>query len=112
MGGSLFAQSSAPDLAQLKLEDLMNIEVTSVSKKGQKVSQAASAIFVITAEDVRRSGANKIPDLLRMVPGMEVAQINASTWAISVRGFNGQYSNKLLVMVDGRTIYSPMFSGV
>jgi len=112
MGGSLFAQSSAPDLAQLKLEDLMNIEVTSVSKKGQKVSQAASAIFVITAEDVRRSGANKIPDLLRMVPGVEVAEINASTWAISVRGFNGQYSNKLLVMVDGRTIYSPMFSGV
>src|ERR1022692_2432134 len=105
-------QASPQDLTQLKLEDLMNMEVTSVSKKEQKISEAASAVFVITSEDIARSGANNIPDLLRMVPGVEVAQINSSQWAISVRGFNGQYSNKLLVLVDGRTVYSPMLSGV
>ncbi|MGA2922368.1 MAG: TonB-dependent receptor plug domain-containing protein, partial [Candidatus Sulfotelmatobacter sp.] len=77
----------------------MNMEVTSVSKKEQKISEAASAVFVITSEDIARSGANDIPDLLRMVPGVEVAQINSSKWAISIRGFNGQYSNKLLVLV-------------
>jgi iron complex outermembrane receptor protein len=76
------------------------------------MSRTASAVFVITAEDIARSGANCIPDLLRIVPGVEVAQINSSTWAISIRGFNGQYSNKLLVVVDGRTVYTPMLSGV
>jgi iron complex outermembrane receptor protein len=105
-------QASPQDLTQLKLEDLMNMEVTSVSKKEQKISEAASAVFVITSEDIARSGANDIPDLLRMVPGVEVAQINSSKWAISIRGFNGQYSNKLLVLVDGRTVYTPMLSGV
>lgn len=112
MCGAVFAQTPSPDLADLKLEDLMNIEVTSVSKKEQKIARAASAIFVITRDDIRHSGADNIPDLLRMVPGVEVAQINTSEWAISVRGFNGQYSNKLLVLIDGRTIYSQMFSGV
>ena len=90
----------------------MNIEVTSVSKKEQKISKTASAVFVITSDDIMRSGANNIPDLLRMVPGVEVAQINSSKWAISIRGFNGQYSNKLLVLVDGRTVYTPTLSGV
>jgi iron complex outermembrane receptor protein len=108
----LQGQTPPQDLTKLNLEDLMNIEVTSVSKKEQNISKAASAVFVITSEDISRSGANNIPDLLRMVPGVEVAQINSSQWAISVRGFNGQYSNKLLVLVDGRTVYSPMFSGV
>src|SRR5690348_10224157 len=87
-GKTLYGQSSPQDLAQLKLEDLMNIEVTSVSKKEQKISKTASAIFVITSGDIVRSGANNIPDLLRMVPGVEVAQINSSKWAISIRGFN------------------------
>ena len=105
-------QALPQDLSQLKLEDLMNIEVTSVSKKEQKLSKAASAVFVITSDDIARSGANNVPDLLRMVPGVDVAQINSSKWAISIRGFNGQYSNKLLVLLDGRTIYSPMLSGV
>jgi len=109
---SLAAQSPPQDLATLRLEDLMNIEVTSVSKKEQKMSKTASAVFVITPEDIARSGATNVPDLLRMVPGVEVAQINSSTWAISIRGFNGQYSNKLLVLVDGRTVYTSMFSGV
>jgi iron complex outermembrane receptor protein len=84
----------------------MNIEVTSVSKKEQKLSHTASAAFVITTEDIRRSGATNIPDLLRMVPGLDVAQINGSTWAVSARGSNAQFSNKLLVMVDGRSVYT------
>ncbi len=90
----------------------MNIEVTSVSKREQKTSQIAAAVFVISREDIDRSGALNIPDLLRMVPGLDVAQIDASKWAISARGFNGQYSNKLLVLIDGRAVYSPIFAGV
>jgi iron complex outermembrane recepter protein len=101
-----------PDLTQKSLEDLMSIEVTSVSKKEQKTSQAAAAIFVISHEDISHSGALNIPDLLRMVPGLDVAQIDVGKWAISARGFNGQYSNKLLVLIDGRTVYSPIFAGV
>ena len=100
------------DLTGESLEDLMNIEVTSVSKKEQKLSRTAAAVFVITQEDIRRSGATNIPDVLRMVPGMDVAQINASTWAISARGLNGKFSNELLVMRDGRNVYTPSFGGV
>ena len=102
----------SPDLSDKSLEDLMNTEVTSVSKKTQKLSQTAAAIFVITQEDIRRSSATNIPDLLRMVPGLDVAQINANIWAISARGFNQEFSNKLLVMLDGRPVYSPTISGV
>ena len=104
--------AQAPDLTQKSLEDLMSIDVTSVSKKVQKTSQAAAAVFVISREDISRSGALNIPDLLRMVPGVDVAQIDASSWAISVRGLNGQYSDKLLVLNDGRTVYTPIFAGV
>jgi len=101
-----------PDLTQVSIENLMNIEVTSASKKEQKVSQVAAAIFVITQEDIRRSGATNIPDLLRTVPGLNVSQIDEHVWAISCRGFNGEFSNKLLVMLDGRSVYLPTFSGV
>jgi iron complex outermembrane receptor protein len=104
------AQSA--DLTQKSLEDLMNIDVTSVSKKAQKTSETAAAVFVITSEEIRRSGALNIPDLLRMVPGLDVGQIDGNQWAISARGFNGQYSNKLLVLIDGRTVYTPVFVGV
>ena len=100
------------DLSKLSMEDLMNVEVTSASRKEQKLSRVAAAIFVITQEDIRRSGALNIPDLLRMVPGLDVAQMNGSSWAISSRGFNGQYSNKLLVLLDGREVYTPTFAGV
>jgi outer membrane receptor protein involved in Fe transport len=100
------------DLTQMQLEDLMNIKVTSVSKKEQTLSRTAAAVFVITPEDIRRSGATSIPDLLRMAPGVDVQQIDANSWAISIRGFNSRYSNKLLVLVDGRTVYTPSFSGV
>jgi iron complex outermembrane recepter protein len=111
---SVGAQAQAPpeDLSKLSVEDLMNVQVTSASDKEQKLSRVAAAIFVITQEDIRRSGALNIPDLLRMVPGLDVAQMNGSTWAISARGFNGEYSNKLLVLVDGRVVYTPTFAGV
>jgi iron complex outermembrane recepter protein len=104
--------SPPPDFTALKIEDLMNVDVTSASKKPQKISRVPAAIFVITQQDIERSGATNLPDLLRMVPGLEVAQITASTWAITARGINGQYVNKLLVLIDGLVVYSPIFSGV
>jgi iron complex outermembrane recepter protein len=104
-------QAPPSDLTQVSLESLMNMEVTSVSKKEQNLSQVAAAVYVITQEDIRHSGATNIPDLLRMVPGLDVAQINANTWAISSRGFNSEFANKLLVLIDGRTVYTPLFGG-
>jgi len=103
---------ATPDLTTIGLEDLMQLEVTSVSRHEEPLFRAASAITVITADDITRSGAASIPDLLRGVPGMDVAQINRNTWAVSARGFTGQYANKMLVLVDGRTVYNPLFSGV
>ena len=100
------AQKSTPlDLTQFSLEDLMKIEVTSVSKRGQKLAKTGAAVFVITQEDIRHSGATNIPDLLRIAPGVDVARLNANTWAISIRGFNGIFADKLLVLIDGRTVY-------
>jgi iron complex outermembrane recepter protein len=99
-------------LTELSLEQLMNIEVTSVTKNAQPLSQAAAAVFVLSQEDIRRSGVTTIPEALRMVPGIQVARIDAHRWAISARGFNGEFANKLLVLMDGRTLYSPLFSGV
>lgn len=104
--------SSAKSLTQFSLEELMSIEITSVAKKSQPLSEAASAITVITHEDIRRSGMNSIPELLRLVPGLHVAQIDANNWAVSSRGFNGRFTNKLLVLMDGRSLYTPLFSGV
>ena len=103
---------SQTDLSRMDVEDLMNIKVTSVSKREQSLARTAAAVFVITQEDIRRSGATNIPDLLRMAPGVDVEQIDANSWAISVRGFNARYSNKVLVLIDGRTVYTPSFSGV
>ncbi|MCA9477403.1 MAG: TonB-dependent receptor, partial [Nitrospira sp.] len=100
------------DLTQLSLEELMSIEVTSVSKKKQKLNDSAAAIFVITQEDIRRSGVTSIPEALRMVPGIQVARGSKNQWNISARGFNERFSNKLLVLIDGRTIYNSLFAGV
>jgi iron complex outermembrane recepter protein len=100
------------DLTMMNIEDLMNIKVTSVSKTEQKLSRTASAVFAIEREDIRHSGALNLPDLLRMVPGLDVAQITSNTWAIGARGLNGRFSNKLLVMVDGRRVYSLTTGGV
>ncbi len=100
------------DLLNLSLRELAEVEVTSVSKKAEKETEAAAAIFVITQEDIRRSGATVIPEVLRMVPGITVTQAGARDWTVTSRGFNDQFSNKLLVLIDGRTVYSPLFSGV
>lgn len=96
----------------LDLKEVLNLEITSVSKKPQTVSQAAAAVFVITADDIRRSGASTIPDALRMAPGIQVGQISSSVWAVSARGMDGRFTNKLLVLMDGRSVYTPTFSGV
>src|ERR1700692_2757076 len=107
------AQSqNIPDVTAISLEDLMNMQVTSVSKRAQKLADAAAAIFVITQDDIRRSGASSIPEALRLVPGLEVARIDENKWAIGSRGFNGRFDNKLLVLIDGRSVYTPLFSGV
>jgi len=107
------AQAPAPkNIFDLSLEDLMNVDVTSVSKKDQTLAKTGAAVFVINREDIRRSGAANIPDVLRMAPGVEVAQVNANQWAISIRGFNAIYSNKVLVLIDGRAVYVDQFSGV
>jgi iron complex outermembrane receptor protein len=100
------------DLTQVSLEELMGIEITSASRKEQRVGDIAAAVFVISSDTIRRSGMTSIPDLLRMVPGVEVAQVNSNQWAVSVRGFNGLYANKLLVLVDGRSVYKRMHAGV
>lgn len=99
-------------LTDLSLEELMNIEITSVSKQPETLADAAAAVYVITNEDIRRSGARSIPEALRMVPGLHVARIDANKWAIASRGFNDRFTDKLLVLIDGRTIYTPLFSGV
>jgi len=100
------------DLTELNLETLMGIEVTSVSKRPQQQHVAPSAVFVITGDDMRRWGVTNIPDALRMVPGLHVARIDANKWAITARGFNSRFANKLLVLLDGRSVYTPLFAGV
>ena len=102
----------AQDLSSMTIEALMDLRVTSVSRKSELLSRAAAAIYVITQEDIRRSGATSIPEALRMAPGLDVAQMDGSTWAISARGFNSQYATFMLVLVDGRTVYDPSFNGV
>ncbi|HEY5551929.1 MAG TPA: TonB-dependent receptor [Opitutaceae bacterium] len=99
-------------LVEMSIEELMNESVTSVSKKEQRLGDAAAAIFVLSNDDIRRSGVTTVADALRLVPGLQVAAIGSSDWAISARGFNSQFANKMLVMIDGRTVYSPLFSGV
>jgi iron complex outermembrane receptor protein len=106
------AAATARDLAALSLEDLLAQEVTSTAKRPQNVQEAPAAVFVIDREDIRRSGAADLPGLLRMVPGVEVAQLSGGRSAVSVRGFNGPTSNKLLVLVDGREVYVPGLPGV
>ena len=98
------------DIEQLRKTSVaapsFDVEVTSVTKQKSTVGRSAAAIFVITSEMIRRSGDTSIPDLLRMVPGMDVARINSHTWAVSCRGFNSQFSAELLVLIDGRTVYN------
>jgi iron complex outermembrane receptor protein len=99
-------------LKTLSIEDLMNIEITSVSKTAEPLSDAAAAVYVITREEILNSGARSLPDILRLAPNLQVAQITSSTFAITARGFNGPAASKLLVLIDGRSVYTPYHSGV
>ena len=113
--GAVYAQEAvrpARVLKHLSVEELMDIDVTSVSKHPEKLSAAAAAVAVLTQDDIARSGCTSIPELLRLVPGVQVARVDSHTWAVSSRGFNDIFANKLLVMIDGRTVYTPLFSGV
>ena len=105
--------SAAPnEFLDMSLQELVDYRLMSMSRKEQRVADMAAAAHVISAEDIRRSGAQSIPEALRMVPGLNVAQINRNSWAVSSRGFNERFAGKLLVQVDGRSVYSPLFSGV
>src|SRR5213080_2802865 len=103
---------SADSLKKLSIEQLMSVEVTSVSKRPERLSQTASAIQVITQDDIRRSGAASLAEALRLASNLQVAQLDSRQWAISARGFNNGFANKLLVLIDGRTVYTPLFAGV
>jgi len=110
------ARAAVPDtiaeLRSLSIEELANIQISSVSKKAEPLSEAAAAIYVITNNDILRSGATSVPEMLRLAPNLDVARINASNYAISARGFNGHIADKLLVLIDGRSVYTPIFAGV
>jgi iron complex outermembrane receptor protein len=108
----LIERQQATDLTEMPLEALMNLEVTSVSKKPQRVADAAAAIFVLTQEDMRRSGATTIAEALRLVPGLYVARIDSNVWVVNARGFTARFSTQFLVLVDGRAVYNPVFAGV
>lgn len=108
----VIANSPPSELTDLSLDELMQVNITSVSKKSEKLSEAIAAVYVVTRNEIRRSGAASIPEALRLVPGVDVSQIDPNKWAIGIRGFNGRFSNKLLVMIDGRSVYTPTFSGV
>jgi iron complex outermembrane recepter protein len=103
---------AAADIADLSLEELANIQVTSVFRRPERLADAPTSIYVITNEDIRRSGATSLGDALRLAPNLQVARVDSRSYAISARGFNNDIGNKLLVLIDGRTVYSPLFSGV
>jgi iron complex outermembrane receptor protein len=121
LGRGLIAQDDPPLppqedrtalLKSLSLEDLSKLKVTSVSKEPSPAFRSAAAVTVFTRDDIRRSGATNIPDVLRLVPGVEVAQIDGNKWAIGIRGFQGRLSKSMLVLIDGRSVYTPLFAGV
>src|SRR5262249_48620894 len=117
LGGLCFGQralAAAEDVDPFALspEQLFEATVMSVSKTPERLGDAPAAGYVLSSEDILRSGATSIPEALRLVPGVQVAKINTAGWAISVRGFNNQLANKLLVLIDGRQVYDPLFSGV
>src|SRR5690349_7675179 len=102
---------ASSDLADLSLEQLTKITVTSASRREEPLSEATASLYVITQEDIRRSGVTSLPEALRLAPNLQVARADTNQYAISARGFNNVLANKLLVMIDGRTVYTPLFSG-
>jgi iron complex outermembrane receptor protein len=114
MGGSVpsaFGQASTQDLKRMSLEDLLNVAVTAASKIPEPASLVPAPVYVITQEDIRRSGARSLPEILRLAPGVQVARITAGTYAIGIRGFADRLARSILVMIDGRAVYSPLFAG-
>ncbi len=105
-------QNPPEDLKQLSLEQLGSVEVTTTSKEPEEVWNTPAAIYVITQEDIRRSGATSVPEILRMVPGVEVARIDSDHWSVGIRGFGSEFSKSVLVLIDGRSVYTPLFAGV
>ncbi len=99
-------------LKNMNVEELMNVEVYSASRYMEPIQASPSATFVLTAADLRRAHVTSIPEALRLVPGVQVARVDANKWAVSMRGFNSREANKLLVLMDGRSIYDPLFSGM
>src|SRR5258708_9280730 len=111
-GANEASETTQGRLTQVSLEQLGEIEVTTASKRPVKVSRTPAAIYVVTQEDIRRSGATSIPEALRLVPGVEVARIDSNTWSLGVRGFGSALSRSVLVLIDGRSVYTPLFAGV
>jgi len=112
LGQAPAAAPSPQSLNKLSIEELMDVEVTSVSRRPEKLSETAAAVQVITSEDIRRSGATSLPEVLRLASNLHVAQVDSSQWAISARGFNNTLANKMLVLIDGRSVYTPLDAGV
>src|SRR3954466_9060929 len=115
----LMADASDPltQLSRMSLEELARVEVTSVSKSAQSLTSAAASIYVITQEEIRRSGVLSVPEALRLAPNLQIEQINSQEYQIGARGFGGHlefqnFSNKILILIDGRSVYNPLFSGV
>src|SRR3984957_12745521 len=106
------ASKSSDDLADMTLEQLVSVKVTSVAKEQTDLFTSPAAISVVSSDDIRRMGITSLPEALRLVPGMDVAQINANEWAVSARGFNAEFGRDLLVLIDGRTVYTPSSAGV
>ncbi len=111
LAGAARAQQSV-ELSRLSLEDLLNVDVTSVSRRAQPLATSPAAVFVISQDDIRRSGLSSLPEILRLAPGVQVSRYSGSKWSVSARGMGSYYSNKLLVLIDGRSVYTPDFSGV
>jgi iron complex outermembrane receptor protein len=110
--GSSAGQERTSKLAAMSLEELLNVRITTIGRKQQESSHIPAAVYVISEEEIRRSGATSIPDLLRLVPGAEIAQMDNSTWAVSIRGSNSMSNSKLLVLIDGRSVYYPTYSSI
>src|SRR5882757_6803682 len=105
-------QNPPENLKHLSLEQLGNVEVTTASKEPEQIWRTPAAIYVITQEDIRRSGATSIPEVLRLAPGVEVSRIDSHKWSLGVRGFESNLSRSVLVLIDGRSVYTPLFAGV
>jgi iron complex outermembrane receptor protein len=112
VAGSAVAQDDGSELFEMSIEELSQLRVVSMFRRAETLDRTAASIYVITGDEIRRSGVSSIPEALRLAPGVEVARNGASSWTISIRGFNSDLSNKLLVLIDGRSVYSPLYGGV